>query len=131
LSIGNNPSKIVTQIWLLASDADSVLQEETFMNYILKDEATNKVFPNSSSIMFISSFESFKDDKEVKNTMSIAEKYRNEGWVDGVEVGFEKGKEATASKMLELIKSGLSPEEAFRKVNEECAALATLVQSHA
>jgi len=54
LSIGNNPGKIVTQIWLLASDADSVLQEETFMNYILKDEATNKVFPNSSSIMFIS-----------------------------------------------------------------------------
>jgi len=54
LSLGKNPDKAVMQIWLLASDADSVLQEETFMNYILKDEATNKMFPNSSSIMFIS-----------------------------------------------------------------------------
>ncbi|MCL2399571.1 MAG: hypothetical protein FWC91_07520 [Defluviitaleaceae bacterium] len=166
LSISNNPGKIVNQIWLLASDADSVLQEETFMNYILKDEATNKIFPNPSSIMFISltklsqqknlagelalfllgkltapqseevkrvaqtfntSFEAFKDDKEVKNTMTIAEKYRNEGWVDGVEVGAEKA----TTKMLELIKSGLSPEEAFHKVNEERTTLATLVQSHA
>lgn len=54
LSIGQNPGKAVTQIWLLASDAESVLQEETFMNYILKDESTNKAFPNASSIMFIS-----------------------------------------------------------------------------
>jgi len=179
LSIGKNPGKAVTQIWLLASDAESVLQEETFMNYILKDEATNKAFPNSSSIMFISltklsqqnnlagelalfllgkltappseeikrivntfntSFEAFKDDKEVKNTMTIAEKWKNEGWVDGKEeglaegigVGAEKGVNAGTSKMLELIKSGLSPDEAFHKVNEERTTLITsLVQSPA
>ena len=59
--------------------------------------------------------------------MTIAEKHRNEGWVDGVEVGAEKA----TTKMLELIKSGLSPEEAFRKVNEERTTMATLVQSHA
>ena len=171
LNIGKNPGKAVTQIWLLASDAESVLQEETFMNYILKDEATNKAFPNSSSIMFISltklsqqknlagelalfllgklttpqsdevkriaktfntSFQAFKDDKEVKNAMTIAEKHRNEGWVDGVEVGAEKGLNAGANKMFELIKSGLSPDEALRKINEESKTLATaLVQSPA
>ena len=81
---------------------------------------------------FNTSFELFKDDKEVKNTMTIAEKYRNEGWVDGVEAGADKGVNAGASKMLELIKSGLSPDEAFRKVNEESKALVTsLVQSPA
>ena len=171
LSIGKNPGKAVTQIWLLASDAESVLQEETFMNYILKDEATNKVFPNSSSIMFISltklsqqknlagelalfllgkltapqseevkriaqtfntSFELFKDDKEVKNAMTIAEKHRNEGWVDGKEEGLDEGVSAGTSKMLELIKSGLSPDEAFRRINEERTTLVTsLVKSHA
>jgi len=149
------------------------------MNYILKDEATNKAFPNSSNIMFISltklsqqknlagelalfllgklatpqsdevkriaktfntSFELFKDDKEVKNAMTIAEKHRNEGWVDGKEVGVaegiqtgaSKGVNAGTSKMLELIKSGLSPDEAFRKVNDESTTLVTaLVQSPA
>ena len=149
------------------------------MNYILKDEATNKVFPNASSIMFISltklsqkknlagelalfllgkltapqseevkriaktfntSFELFKDDKEVKNAMTIAEKHRNEGWVDGMEVGMERGMErgaekglnAGANKMFELIKSGLSPDEALRKINEESKSLATaVVHSHA
>jgi hypothetical protein len=168
LSLGKNPGKIVNQIWLLATDADSVLQEETYMNYILKDEATNKVFPNASSIMFISltklsqqentagelalfligkltapqstevkqiaetfhtSFELFKDDKEVKNTMTIAEKYRNEGWVDGLEEGMEKGASkglsAGASRIVELIKNGLSPDEALRKFNEESKILVT------
>ena len=171
LSIGKNPGKAVMQIWLLASDAESVLQEETFMNYILKDEATNKVFPNSSSIMFISltklskqknlagelalfllgklatpqseevkriaqtfntSFELFKDDKEVKNAMTIAEKHRNEGWVDGKEEGLDEGVSAGASKIVELIKSGLSPDEALRKVNEERKSLvSTLVHNPA
>ena len=179
LSLGKNPGKIVSQIWLLVSDADSVLQEKIYMNYILKDESTNKAFPNSSSIMFISltklsqkknlagelalfllgkstapqseevkriantfstSFEAFKDDKEVKNAMTIAEKHRNEGWIDGkeeglaegAEIGADKGISAGAAKIVELIKSGLSPDEALRKVNEERKTLVTsLVHSHA
>ena len=103
LSISNNPSKLAA---LAAPQSEEVKRIAQTFN---------------------TSFELFKDDKEVKNAMTIAEKHRNEGWVDGVEVGAEK---ATA-KMLELIKSGLSPEEAFRKVNEERTTLATLVQSHA
>jgi len=52
---------------------------------------------------FNTSFELFKDDKEVKNAMTIAERHRNEGWVDGVEVGAEKGANAGANKIIELI----------------------------
>ena len=44
--------------------------------------------------------------------LSVAERYRNEGWTD------------CAMKMLELIKSGLSPDEALRKVLEEKNSLA-------
>ena len=64
--------------------------------------------------------------------MSIAEKHRNEGRVEGRTEGAEKGVSAGASKIVELIKSGLSPDEALRKVNEECTVLATaLVQGTA
>ena len=81
---------------------------------------------------FNTSFELFKNDKEVKNTMTITEKYRNEGWVDGKEEGLDEGVSAGTSKMLELIKSGLSPDEAFRRINEERTTLVTsLVKSHA
>ena len=84
--------------------------------------------------------------------MTIAEKYRNEGWVEGREEGreegiaegreegreegivegAEKGANAGANKIIELIKSGLSPDEALRKFNEESKILVTsLVKSHA
>ena len=164
LSIGSNPGKTIMQIWLFASDTASVSQEETFINYILKDEVTNKVYPNTSSIMFISlirlskqnniagelaayllgklpipeseevkqiastfssSFETFKTDKEVKNTMTIAEKWKNEAWMDGIEQGLEQGVTAGAVRLVELLKIGLSPEEALRKIKEERAELAS------
>ena len=54
LGISQSQGKIANQIWLLASDVEVVLQEETFMNYILKDETTNKIYPATSGIMFIS-----------------------------------------------------------------------------
>ena len=169
LGIGQSQGKTANQIWLLASDTDTVLQEQTFMNYILKDESTNKVYPGTSGIMFISltrlsennslagelasfllgkvvnpknedvkriaktfkmSFEAFKDDKEVKNTMTMAEKYRNEGWLDGREAGreegMEKGLNIGASKLAKLIRSGLSLDEALRKLSEEENISATL-----
>ena len=55
------------------------------------------------------------------------------GWVDGLEVGMERGLErgaekgvdAGAAKIVELIKSGLSPDEAMRKYNEERKTLIT------
>jgi len=162
LGLGKNADKMVNQIWLLASDAEAVLQKETFMNYVLKDEATNKLFPHSSGILFISltklsqqndvagelasfllgklttpqhgevnqvinaftsSFEQFKNDKEVKNSMSMADKWRDEareeGWEEGWEQGLEQGLEQGASRILSLIKSGLTPDEALVKILEE------------
>ena len=89
---------------------------------------------------FSAAFEAFKDDKEVKNVMTIEEKWRSESWLDGkeeglaegLEAGADKGVSAGASKIVELIKSGLSPDEALRKVNEERTVLVTsLVQSPA
>ena len=89
------------------------------------------------------SFEAFKADKEVKNTMSVAEKYRNEGWVEGVEVGEARGEargitigeargeakgitigeakgiNLAVNKALELIKSGANPTEALLKIQNE------------
>ena len=158
LSIGSNPGKMIMQIWLLASDTASVLQEETFINYVLKDEATNKVYPNTSSILFISltklsqqnniagelaayllgklpapeseevkqiantfisSFETFKDDKEVKNTMTMAEKWKNEAWMEGREEGRKEGVVLGINMIIALLKNGLSLEEVERKINEE------------
>ena len=59
--------------------------------------------------------------------MTLAEKWRNEGWANGYEKryaeGFEEGVRVGTSKIMELIKSGLSPDEALRKFNEEHTAL--------
>lgn len=42
---------------------------------------------------------------------------------DGVVKGISKGASIAMEKMLKLIKSGLTPEEALRKVNEDEDAL--------
>ena len=153
LGIRQANGKVTQQIWLLASDDDTILQGETFVNYIFKDEATNKIYPHSSSIMFISltrlskqkstagelasfllglqpepeteevkqiadtfntSFSTFKNDKEVKKSMSFEERWHNEGKAEGISIG--------VAKIIELIKSGLSPDEAAKRIYEEQAA---------
>jgi len=169
LGIRQGNGKITSQIWLLASDADAVLQDETITHYILKDEVTNKVYPRSSGIMFISltrlskkqnaagelalfllgkqpnpetaevkkiadifntSFSVFKDDKEVKQGMTFEEKWHSEGKAEGIIEGEARGEARGitegigigVAKVIELIKSGLSPDEAVQKINEEQAA---------
>jgi len=66
-------------------------------------------------------------NREVKYTMTYPEKRWLEGWIDGREEGYEKGyKEGIAigaSRIVELIKSGLTPDKAWRKMNEEKATL--------
>ena len=64
---------------------------------------------------FNSSFDAFKSDKEVVRMLSLAERYEHDGMVKGKVKGVTIG----ASRMLELIKAGLSPDDALRKVNEE------------
>jgi len=56
------------------------------------------------------SFKAFKTDKDVVNVLSLAERYTQEGKYEGRLEGIEK--------MLELIKSGFSPEDAIRKIKE-------------
>jgi len=61
--------------------------------------------------------------------MTIEEKWKQEAWLDGREEGKREGLAeslgAGASKIVELIESGLSPDEALRKVNDERALLVT------
>ena len=74
------------------------------------------------------SFNAFKADKEVKRTMTVAEKYKNEGIVEGRIEGEAKGRtegeaRGTAAginlavdQIQELVNSGLSLTEAINRV---------------
>jgi len=68
---------------------------------------------------FNTSFEAFKTDKEVVKVLSARERGWNEGLVEGREEGKIKGMVIGANKLAELIKSGLSVDEALLKVNED------------
>ena len=146
LGIGHSKGKNANQMWLLAEDVHSVLRGQTFTRYILKDEATNDIHPTTSGIMYVSltklsqekntagelaafllgqasipedddvrlisdafetSFEEFKHNKEVSKMLTLAERYTDAGRVEGV------------NRLAELIKSGLTLEEAMQKINEE------------
>ena len=64
---------------------------------------------------FSSSFEAFKRDKEAVNVLSARERGRNEGLYEGRLEGRLEG----AAKLLELIKSGVDPDEALRRLSFE------------
>ena len=54
LGIGHNKGKPANQIWLLAEDVNTALQNKTFAHYILKDEATGHTHPATSGILYVS-----------------------------------------------------------------------------
>ena len=76
-----------------------------------------------------SNFEEFKKDKEAKSRMTVAERYieqgelegelrgieigRQEGIQKGRQEGIQKGRAEGAEKLLKLLKEGISPEEAL------------------
>jgi len=80
--------------------------------------------------IFNTSFSVFKDDKEVKQGMTFEEKWHSEGKAEGIiegeARGITEGIGIGVAKVIELIKSGLSPDEAVQKINEEQAAAAML-----
>ena len=76
----------------------------------VKNEHVKKILDT-----FNSSFVEFKSDKEVAKMLTLAERYRYDGVVEGVSKGVTIG----ADRIVELIKSGLSPDDALRKVKEE------------
>jgi len=80
----------------------------------VKNEHVKKILDT-----FNSSFVEFKSDKEVAKMLTLAERYRYDGVVEGVSKGISKGVTIGADRIVELIKSGLSPDDALRKVKEE------------
>ena len=54
LSLGHNRGKNITQMWIMAEDLESVMHNNPYSNYVLRDEVTNKVFPRTSNLVFIS-----------------------------------------------------------------------------
>lgn len=72
---------------------------------------------------FNSSFSAFKTDKEVFKMLSLQEKARSEGLYEGIEIGEARGEArgafSGANRVVELINSGLSADEALRKFQEE------------
>ena len=63
------------------------------------------------------SCEEFCKDKGVKDSMSVREKWMSEARIEGMEEGLQQGIQQGIAKLAELIKSGLSLEEALEKVN--------------
>ena len=63
----------------------------------------------------------FSKDKGVKKRMSIKQKWQDEakveGTEEGIQQGLQQGMQQGAAKIVELIKTGLSPEEALEKVS--------------
>ena len=160
LGIGQNPGFISNQIWLLAENVEHLLHGGTFANYLLKEESSGVVYPNTSCIMFVNlqrlscegtaagelasfllgktktiksgkikkisnvfmkSCDEFCNDKGVKKRMSVKEKWQEEAWFDGeehgIQQGLQQGIQQGANKLAELIKTGLSVDEALKLVN--------------
>ena len=67
------------------------------------------------------SCDEFCIDKGVKKSMSVAEELRMEGRLEGIEEGIQQGIQQGVQQgvtmLAELIKAGLSLEEALEKVN--------------
>ena len=65
------------------------------------------------------SFKEFKKDKEVGMMLSLAERYIDEGRVEGRLEGRVEGVNIGVSRLAELLKSGLTLEDAIQKISEE------------
>lgn len=54
LSLASNSGKNITQLWILAQDADELLKGKTFTNYTLTDEQTGERYPIATNLMAVS-----------------------------------------------------------------------------
>jgi hypothetical protein len=96
-----------------------------------KNETVNKI-----AEAFKSSFDSFKNDKEVANLLTLAERYTHDGRVEGIEQGIEQGvaqgisqgisqgmtigEANVANEARELLKKGIDPAEILRRIMSKC-----------
>ena len=146
LAIGHAKGLPVNQIWFLAEPVPELLHGAVFSRYVLKDEITGRAHPESSGIMYVdlsklseeesqagelaafllgknpepqdpevkrvaaafsTSFQVFRADKEVEEVLTAEER----GRVEGIAIGVDR--------LAELIKSGLSVDEAIRKAKAD------------
>ena len=64
LGISQSSGGRADQIWFLGEDVESLLHGVPITNYILKDEATGNIHPETSSIMFVSLTELSKEKSQ-------------------------------------------------------------------
>ena len=62
LGIGHSKGMFVNQIWLLAKDVESVLNNEMFARHIWTNEVTHNAHPNTSGILYVSLSQLSKKD---------------------------------------------------------------------
>jgi len=67
---------------------------------------------------FSTSFGQFKEEKDVTGMLTLHERGVEEGRAEGIDKGRIEGFANGAAKLAELIKNGLSVEEALRKISE-------------
>ena len=84
-----------------------------------------------------SSFKEFKDDKDVIDVLTLAERYEGNGLVKGIKIGKAEGRAegraegalTAADRFLELLKQGISPNQAHNIVTSEFASREVSVTS--
>ena len=59
------------------------------------------------------SFQDFKDDKDVKDMLTLEQRSENNGIAKGIDIGRAEGIDFAVEKALELIKKGIDPEAAL------------------
>ena len=62
------------------------------------------------------SCEGFVRDEGVRVSMSAREKWQEEAWLEGNEQGRQEGRQEAVAELAELIKAGLSPDEALERI---------------
>jgi hypothetical protein len=98
-----------------------------------KNETENETVKKITEA-FNRSFNTFKSDKEVFDMLTLAERYKHEGFVEGIEIGELRGEERGITlgeargitlgearginKIVELIKRGFSLDEVMREINK-------------
>jgi hypothetical protein len=55
------------QIWLLAKDVESVLNNEMFARFILANEVTHNAHPNASGILYVSLSQLYSFRSQIEN----------------------------------------------------------------
>ena len=104
---------------MLSKENNPAGELASFLTGKLKDPKSKDVQTIAKTIK--ASFDAFRADKEVKRTMTVAEKYKNEGIVEGT----TEGMVLAIDQIQELVNSGLSLAEALNRIRSVAASAET------